>query len=208
MFDLTAADLSSRILDCAAGPSSFNAEMHWSGRAVVSCDPIYHFSAADISRRIGETRESMLDATRQSRDNFVWDEYESPEQLAEIRLATMQEFLEDLPAGLTEGRYRIAELPNLPFADGEFDLALCSHFLFTYSALLSLEFHLAAIREMCRVAKEARIFPLLEQFGSGHSSHVATVVRELTAEGYRCEVNRVPYEFQKGGNEMLRVRRA
>jgi hypothetical protein len=208
MFDLTAADLSSRILDCAAGPSSFNAEMHQSVLAVVSCDPIYHFSAADISRRIEETRDAMPEATRQSRDYFVWDDYQSPERLAEVRLATMQKFLEDFPEGLTAGRYRIAELPNLSFADGEFDLALCSHFLFTYSALLSLEFHLAAIREMCRVAKEARIFWLLEQFGSGHSSHVTTVVRELTADGYRCEVNRVPYEFQKGGNEMLRVRRA
>lgn len=207
MFDLTAADLASRILDCAAGPSSFNAEMHRRGRAVVSCDPIYRFSAADISRRIDETREAILNANRQSRDNFVWDEYRSPERLADARLATMQKFLEDFPAGLAEGRYRTAELPNLPFAGGEFDLALCSHFLFTYSALLSLDFHVAAIQEMCRVAQEVRIFPLLEQFGSERAQHVADAVRKLVTLGYRCEIKRVPYEFQKNGNEMLRILR-
>jgi hypothetical protein len=205
MFDLTAADLTSRILDCAAGPSSFNAEMHRRGQRVVSCDPIYRFSATDISRRIEETRENMLEATRQGRDNFVWDEYQSPQRLADIRLATMQQFLGDFPAGLAEGRYRIAELPDLPFAGGEFDLALCSHFLFTYSALLSLDFHVAAVREMCRVAQEVRIFPLIEQFGSERARHLADVERKLASLGYRCEVRHVPYEFQKNGNGMLRV---
>jgi SAM-dependent methyltransferase len=208
MFDLTPGDLGSRILDCAAGPASFNAEMHRRGRRVVSCDPIYEFSASEIAMRIEETAPKILEATRRTLENFVWTEFESLERLGERRRAAMRQFLDDLPAGLGEGRYRVAELPTLPFADGEFDLALCSHFLFTYSNVLPLEFHRDAIREMCRVDAEARIFPLVEQFGAGHSPHVAAVVAELSAEGYRCEVKRVPYEFQRGGNEMLRVRRA
>jgi hypothetical protein len=43
MFDLKASDLGQRILDSAAGPSSFNAEMHDMGLSIVSCDPIYQF---------------------------------------------------------------------------------------------------------------------------------------------------------------------
>jgi len=46
-------------------------------------------------------------------------------------------------------------LPHLGFREGEFDIALWSHFLFTYSERLSVDFHVAAIEEMCRVAAEA-----------------------------------------------------
>ena len=118
----------------------------------------------------------------------------------------MKRFLADLPVGVAEGRYRAAHLPVLPFRDAEFDLALCSHLLFTYSHLLSVEFHCDSIRELCRVARESRIFPLLPSFGNSVSPHIAPVVRRLQVEGYTCEICRVPYEFQKNGNEMLRVR--
>lgn len=79
----------------------------------------------------------------------------------------MDRFLKALPAGLREGRYRddSLSLPSLRFGDGDFDLALCSHLLFLYSGTPTLGFHLAAIREMCRVAGEARVFPLLGAYG-------------------------------------------
>ncbi len=207
MFDLAERELDSRILDCGGGPASFNAEMHRRGRSVVSCDPIYGFSAAEISRRIDEISEAILAKAIETRDNFVWHEMQSPEHVRQIRMAAMNEFLDDFPAGVAEGRYRVGELPTLPFRDAEFDLALCSHFLFTYSHLLPLEFHLASVRELCRIAREARIFPLLPQFGDAHSLHVAPLVNQLRAEGSFCEIRRVPYEFQKGGNEMLCVAR-
>ncbi|MGD0956856.1 MAG: methyltransferase domain-containing protein [Candidatus Acidiferrales bacterium] len=119
----------------------------------------------------------------------------------------MKQFLDDLPLGISQGRYHVGESQALPLPDREFDLVVCSHFLFTYSDLFSIEFHIDSIREMCRVAREARIFPLLASFSSRHSPHLAPVARELTREGYRCELNRVPCEFQKGGNQMLRVSR-
>ena len=207
MFALEQDDLKHRILDCAGGPASFNFEMHQAGRAVVSVDPIYGFSAAEIARRISETYETVLHKTRESRENFLWTEFRSPDHLGEIRMRAMNLFLKDFPSGLSEARYRAGELPRLPFAAGEFDLALCSHFLFTYSHLLSLEFHLASVRELCRVAREARIFPLIPNFGDARSPDLQPLIEQLAAEGYRCEMRRVPYEFQKGGNEMLRVTR-
>ena len=42
-------------------------------------------------------------------------------------------------AKANRGRYRHDGLPSLGFDDGAFDLALCSHFLFTYSDLLSAD---------------------------------------------------------------------
>lgn len=205
MFDLTEGDLSSRILDCGGGPATFNAEMHGHGRNVVSCDPIYEFSREEISRRINATSPTVLKKTSETADNFVWREMKSPEHLGQIRMKSMKLFLADLSLGVGEGRYRTAQLPALPFCDAEFDLALCSHLLFTYSHLLSSEFHCASVRELCRVARETRIFPLLPSFGNSQSPHVAPMLNLLRAQGYTCEIRRVPYEFQKGGNEMLRV---
>src|SRR5687768_13037831 len=101
-------------------------------------------------------------------------------------MAAMRALMADFDAGKAEGRYLNESLPSLPFADGSFDVALSSHLLFLYSAALSLDFHLAAIREMLRVAKEARIYPLT-QMGGGISVHVESVITALTAEGYRVE---------------------
>ena len=100
-----------------------------------------------------------------------------------------------------------AGLPALPFDDGAFDLALCSHFLFLYSQQLDEAFHLASMRELCRVAREVRVFPLLA-LGAQPSPHVGPVTEALEANGFEARVERVPYEFQRGGNQMLRVTRA
>lgn len=120
-------------------------------------------------------------------------------------MAAMAEFLSDYPQGVEQGRYVDGELPRLPFADGEFDLAVCSHLLFLYSEQLSDEFHAASIRELCRVAGEVRVFPLLE-LGAKPSRHLQVVAACLNAEGYAVTVGPVPYEFQRGGNQMMRMR--
>ncbi|HXQ26221.1 MAG TPA: hypothetical protein VN822_07430 [Candidatus Acidoferrales bacterium] len=111
MFDLSADDLESRFLDCGGGPANVNAEMHRRGRNIVSCDPIYEFSAADISKRIDETFHAILKATEANRNNFVWTEMKSPEHVGEIRMAAMRQFLDDFPLGLAHGRYVVGALP-------------------------------------------------------------------------------------------------
>ena len=116
----------------------------------------------------------------------------------------MKFFLEDYEEGLAAGRYRDAALPELPFDDGAFDLALSSHFLLLYSDQLDLAFHHAAALEMVRVAREARIFPLLDMAGV-RSRHLEPLIQGLAASGYTCEIRTVAYEFQKGGNQMLVV---
>ncbi|MEO6863393.1 MAG: class I SAM-dependent methyltransferase [Microcoleus sp.] len=206
MFSLTSSDLKRAILDCAAGPASFNAEMTRQGNKVISCDPVYQFTAVEIGDRIQETYQTVIDAVKANIDGYLWNSFESPYQLGEVRMAAMQEFLADFPSGLEQGRYMNAELPVLPFNNGQFDLALCSHFLFAYSHLLSEEFHVQAITEMCRVAKEVRVFPLLQSFSGEESDHLNPIITELKNRSFRVEVQEAPYEFQKGGNKMLRVR--
>jgi len=206
MFDLKPNELKLKILDCGGGPASFNAEMTNQGNNVISCDPIYEFGAMEIARRIDEVYPTIIANAEANRDSFVWTEFESPSQLGQIRMAAMQQFLADFPVGVKEGRYLTHQLPLLPFETGEFDLALCSHLLFTYSDQLSETFHLEAIREMCRVAKEARIFPLLVNFSGEPSVHLQPVMNKLVQEGYQIEVKQVNYEFQRGGNQLLSIK--
>src|SRR5438270_8831865 len=118
----------------------------------------------------------------------------------------MNLFLEDFEKGKAEGRYVTASLPSLPFEDGRFDIALCSHLLFLYSDQLSLDFHRASIEELLRVASEVRVFPLLS-LDRRPSPHLNPLVTYLAEKGWRTEVLPVPYEFQRGGNRMLRIGR-
>ena len=205
MFSLTCGDLSGRILDCAAGPASFDAELTPEGHEVISCDPLYSLTADEIRARIEATCDTVVTNARAASDEFVWRDFTSPEHLGEVRMAAMQQFLADFPAGLLEGRYLVHALPHLDFRGDEFDLALCSHYLFTYSDQLSTGFHVAAIQEMCRVAGEARIFPLLKSYG-GPSPLLEPVVDALRERGYEVEISNVPYEFQRGGDKMLAVK--
>ena len=205
MFALDGLDLSKRILGCGDGPASFNCELTAQGGRVVSSDPVYRFAADEIAARIKETYPVVLQQTRQNANDFVWTHIQSVEQLGQFRMNAMGKFLVDYPKGKQEGRYVDAALPHLPFADRSFDLALCSHFLFLYSAHFDAGFHLQSLRELCRVAGEVRVFPLLE-FGTVRSRHLDGVLSQLAAEGDRANVVKVLYEFQKGGNEMLVVR--
>lgn len=203
-FDLGGLPPETRILDVAGGPSSFTAEMHHLGYPAVAADPLYRFSKREIAGRIEAARAIMVAGLRRAHGRFLWDHYGTVEALEATRLAAMKHFLEDYEEGLDEGRYVDAALPTLPFEDAAFDLALSSHFLFMYSAQFDLAFHEAALRELCRVAREVRVFPLLDMEGE-RSCHVATVITSLRASAYVAEVRTVEYEFQKGGNEMLRV---
>jgi len=204
MFKLSPDDLQKRILGCGDGPAGFNAGFARRGGRVVSADPVYRFTAEDISRRIDETYCEVMEQTVKNRDEFVWKSISSPEELGRIRMRAMGEFLSDFDAGRRRGRYVAAELPRLPFGNNAFDIALCSHLLFLYSERLSLTFHMDSIEELCRVAKEARVFPLLE-LGARRSRHLDAVVEGLEGQGYHVGIEKVDYEFQRGGDEMMRV---
>src|SRR5581483_8713115 len=97
-------------------------------------------------------------------------------------------------------RYLDLSLPSVP--SQAFDLALCSHFLFLYSDQLDSEFHIQAIRAMLGVAREVRVFPITGLSGET-SAHLAEVF-----ETFHGELVTVPYEFLRGANQMLVIRRS
>lgn len=207
MFALSERDLGLTILDCGGGPASFNAEGTRGGRSIVSCDPLYQFDVPDIESRIQATSDQILEQTRRNQTEFVWTTIRSVAELGKVRLSAMRTFLDDYPAGRLAGRYVSGELPALPFADRSFELALSSHFLFLYTEQFDESFHRAAIVEMCRVADEVRVFPLLA-LGAVPSRHLEPVADDMRRLGFVVTIEQVPYEFQRGGNQMMRIRRA
>ena len=206
MFALSEADLQKTILACADGPASFNSEATRLGASVVSCDPLYRFDAEAIRSRVQEVYPEMVEQTRRNESEFIWTEFESAEELGKARLSAMRAFLDDYDTGLAERRYIVGEFPSLPFSDNSFDLTLCSHYLFLYSEQLTLEFHVNAIRDMCRVSNEARIFPIVA-LGSGVSDFVEPVTGALRECSLNVKIESVPYEFKRGANQMMRVNR-
>jgi hypothetical protein len=199
MFALSDQDLDGSILDCAAGPSSFNAEMHARGKKVISIDPLYAFSGQQIRDRVQQVRDTMIDQVREQPSQFVWDYIRSPEHLEEIRIGAMERFLDDFGDG-SRDRYIDASLPEVPA--GQFDLALCSHFLFLYSDHLDARFHVDAIEAMLSVAREVRIFPVTDLAGRA-SPHLDEV-----REHFSTRVEPVEYELLRGANQMLRCFRS
>lgn len=203
-FALSPDDLGRRILDCASGPSGFNAEVMRQGGTVISCDPLYQFGAEEIRGRVRDTAATIASGLEANRDFYVWNAIASPSDLLRLRMDAMRCFLDDYPRGRSEGRYVVGALPMLPFASGAFDLVLCSHYLFLYSDKLSTSDHLSAIREMLRVGAEVRIYPLVANSGEV-SPHLEPVMHAMAAEGRSVELVPVGYEFLRGANKMLVV---
>ena len=206
MFALSDDDLAKPILGCGDGPASFNAELTRRKGTIVSVDPLYAYGVNDISKRIEETFDQVIQETRMNMNEFVWQNIRSIDELGKVRMKAMRDFLLDYPRGKLESRYIAESAPILSFPDNSFGLAVVSHFLFLYSDHLDLRFHIDTITELCRVCGETRVFPLL-QLGAVPSPHVEPLSQHFRAEGYELVQVRVPYEFQRGGNLMLRIKR-
>ena len=76
--------------------------------------------------------------------------------------------------------------------------------MFLYSDNLSLEFHEQAIANLLTIAREVRIFPLLT-YNAETSPYLEPVCAGLTDAGYAVSIEPVPYEFQRGGNKLLKI---
>jgi SAM-dependent methyltransferase len=194
------------ILDVGAGPASFCSEAAALGARVVAVDPLYRLGGDLIRRRYAATRATMATGLEAAAPRFVWNFYPSVADVLRRRDEAIALFLEDYDWGRACGRYVAGALPGLPFRERQFDLALVSHLLFLYGHALDAGFHVAALVELARVAREVRVFPLLDLEGR-RSPHLAAVVAGLSRAGLSAEEMPVGFEFQKGGSSLLRVRR-
>ena len=202
-FALSDVPASARVLDCGGGPSSFAAEWGGTGRFVVAVDPVYSFSSHKIEADFQSTSARMLKGAREAHARFIWDQYESPESVVRLRRDVLSTFLRDFHSAAASGRYVAGHLPDLPFRAESFDLVLCSHLLFLYSAEFDTETHVSYLRELLRVGREVRVYPLLDMAGN-RSRHLDGTIR--TMRGWAdVDVVPVPFEFRRGDTNMLRL---
>jgi hypothetical protein len=140
----------------------------------------------------------------ENHERFVWDWYGSADRHQEMRRAAGAAFIADL--WRRPGSYLAGRLPRLPLADASVDLALCSHLLFTWAGTFDRDRHRTAILEMCRVSRgEVRIFPLVHMGAGEPVGFLDDLRTDLDATGVVSDCARVPYEFQRGADRMLRV---
>jgi SAM-dependent methyltransferase len=189
------------VLDCCAGGSAFTAVAAAEGVEAVAVDPAYELSDPELADAVRSGTSTGGHIVDQYSGDFVWHWYGSREERDRMRAEAAEQFLADRAAH--PQRYVAASLPQLPFDANRFELALCSHLLFTWSDQLDAAWHLAALRELTRVAAEVRVFPLVVQGNGAPVPFLDQVRRYLAADGVGSEIRKVPYEFQRGADEML-----
>lgn len=207
IFSLSEADLKKSILGCGDGPASFNAELTALGGKVVSVDPTYQFNSEQLQIRISEVYDEVIPQMHLNKEKYIWKSIPSVDALGKIRMSAMRKFLEDYDDGKEEGRYIHDSLPQLNFKNLQFELALCSHYLFLYSEHVSRDEHIKSIKELCRVAKEVRVYPLITLNGDV-SPHLNEVISLLKTLNISVSLVDVKYQFQKGATQMLVIKSA
>jgi hypothetical protein len=204
MYDLNLPALSGkRVLDCPGGASSFTAEALEHGIQAYACDILY---GGDLSAVFAQGEADIahtVERVAQVADLFVWDFYRNADELHASRSKALRGFSAHYP----HNHYINAKLPSLPFADRAFELVLSGHLLFTYSDRLDYSFHLSALREMLRVsANEVRVYPL-QGLDSKPYPQLQQLLDDLQAEGLAADILPVPFEFQRGSNQIMRLHR-
>ncbi|MCP3033042.1 SAM-dependent methyltransferase [Halobacillus sp. A1] len=204
MFLLSEEELKGRqILDCPSGACSFTAEGRLRGLNITACDIAYDHCADDLRAKGQDDIQHAMTHMEKAKSNYVWDNFEDIDQLKKHREKALLTCTQDMKKN--SERYMPVELPSLLFNDNEFDILLSAHFLFTYADRLDLQFHLDTLNEMLRVTKEElRLFPLVDLEGNRYE-HLDRVIHYLKDHGYAVKEVKVPYEFQKGADSMLRV---
>ncbi len=208
MFDLGRSDLEKGpVLDCAAGPSSFTAEACEKGFDVTACDVLYETPRELLVEKGRQDIEHTFQKVDDVPHLYVWKYYRNRDEIISLRNKSLDIFSRDFPRGFIQGRYVHAALPRLPFPDKSFSLVLSSHFLFLYGDRLDLDFHKACLKEMARVSSgEVRIFPL-QGLNAKPYHHMKEILSFLKSENVDAEIREVPFEFQKGSNKVMRLKR-
>ncbi|MBI4978061.1 MAG: hypothetical protein HZC28_11290 [Spirochaetes bacterium] len=206
MFRLSEISTEDRILDAGGGVSAFAADATRLGYDVTALDPAYHCSHDDLAEKCAADLALTMMRARETTPLFRWDGlFGDVDDLTKHRRRAYLHFLDDYQNDRM--RYHAGSLPATEYADNTFDIGLVSHLLFLYDAQRDYEFHKRAVRELARIcSREVRIFPLINLAGE-RSVFLKCLMHDPDMLDLSFTVRRVPYEFLKGADEMLVVRR-
>jgi hypothetical protein len=214
MFNLNPSQLKGKhVLDCASGPSSFQAEATMYEIKVTSCDPMYGASGEELAQRCRTDVERV--GERQLRVSHLFHEYALSTQFKDRKKKSRELFIRDY-AGATPGHYVHAELPSLPFDDNSFDLVLCANFLFLYTPLstggmltedrFDYAFHRRALADLLRVScAEVRIYPIKGPHNENHHRYIQDLIKETEFAGSTFSFEEVTYRDIRDAHELLKL---
>lgn len=204
MFNLTVTELTGKsILDCPGGASSFSSQARKWGTDPMAVDMAYKYELDELEVKGIQDIEHTMKQMEPVQGIYVWDQFGSIQGLKEERTRAITDCIADMR--MFPNRYVASVLPELPFADEQFDLTLSAHFLFTYAGRLDVDFHVATVMELLRVTKrEVRIFPTVDLSGERYK-HMDAL--NLILEERGCIVSEEPtsYEFQRNAHTMLQI---
>lgn len=198
-----------RVLDVAAGASSFASAARRQGVQAVSADPLYSLEPEMMMRRGLHELEEATAKLAASQHIYTWSYYGSAVQHEALRRQSLELFLEDYRRMYGTEAYVSAGLPHLPFADESFDRVLCSHFLFLYGEQFGEDFHREAVLELARVVRpggEVRIYPLLDLKWDPYAG-LAELMAFLAGCGLSPVLERSSLSFIPGSHQLLVIRK-
>jgi len=204
IFSLSEDELKGKkILDCPAGACSFTAVGNKLGLDITACDIAYYHAQKDLVNKGLQDIVHTMEHLENVKEKYIWDYFKDINSLREHRQSALNDCANDMKE--SSERYIPVTLPMLPFKDGEFDILLSAHFLFTYAERLNYEFHITTLNELLRVSKEEiRIFPLVDLEGKRYE-HLDKIVKYLEDMGCTVEEVDASYEFQANANAMLKI---
>jgi SAM-dependent methyltransferase len=206
MFALDSVELRGKsVLDAAAGASSFAASASAMGSLVTAVDPLYRMASDEIAE-YGATEIKVSTAKLEGlADRYIWDYYGNLERHQALRVQSLSRFIQDYGSREPAARYVNATLPDLPFADNTFDIALCSHFLFLYEEQFDYAFHASAVRELLRVTKpggELRLYPIVN-LRTQRYGQLERLINDTEALGAESRFVQASLPFLPNSTELL-----
>jgi hypothetical protein len=202
MFNLKNIAPSTKIISIADGPSSFNVQLREQGINITSVDPIYNLSVNEIEEIFQKSYLFTKDLFVKNKENYNFKNEHEMELALARRKNTFNAFIIDYEKH--RDKYEYGKLPFLKYEANAYDLCLCSNLLFLFDHLFDLEFHINSIKEMLRISKEMRLFPLYNINGK-ESKYVNPVIEYLTDNNYTWEMESNNYHIWKRGNRLLKA---
>jgi hypothetical protein len=177
------------------------------GGHVVSVDPAYAAPDQVVAKARADV-DLVAAWHRANPARFDWSYLGSPEQVEDTWRAAIAGFAADFaPDG---ARYVAAALPDLPFPDRHFALAVSGFLLFVYPEVLDLDGHRDALLELVRVTRgDVRVYPLHDTTGTPYPA-LPALRAALRARGVGTELRATgtSWSSRPGSDRMLICRRA
>lgn len=207
MFDLSDDDLNRNILDYRSGANVFCQEIYNQNKSEASiikaCDPIYQMNITDLKKLAKASIDKLNQEYKANKSKFTLNTADF-EKFIEQRINNINIFFSEFEVNKNNNLYTLDSLPSLSFEDEKFDLALVNYYFFSYSEILGLDYIVAGLKELIRVANEVRIFPLVNHSGE-YSDAVPMVLGKLQENDLGAEIKEVEFGLWQSENAMMKV---